>query len=147
MVARFRVDVLDFIVTCNHVHLLVYAGKGVEIEKGMQYIHGRMAQRYNALKGREGAFWSGRYHATLIENGQHLSQCMFYIDYSMMKAGAVPHPSARKHSGYHELCGVKMRISKIIAMNRRAICKSMRIILLIFYIEKLTASAISSGNY
>ncbi len=109
MIERFKIDILDYIVTSNHVHLLVYAGKGTEIAMGMQYLQGRMAQRYNMLRGREGAFWSGRYHATLIENGIHLSQCMFYIDYNMMRSGIVSHPSEWKHSGYHELCGAKMR--------------------------------------
>ena len=102
MIARFNVDVLNYIVTSNHVHILVYAGNGMEIEKGMQYLQGRMAQRYNMRTGREGAFWSGRYHATLIESGSHLSQCLFYIDYNMMRAREVSHPSEWKHSGYHE---------------------------------------------
>lgn len=113
MIARFNVDILNYIVTSNHVHILVYAGNGMEIEKGMQYLQGRMAQRYNMRTGREGAFWSGRYHATLIESGSHLSQCLFYIDYNMMRARAVSHPSEWKHSGYHELSGERKRYTII----------------------------------
>jgi putative transposase len=109
MISRFKVDVLNYMITSNHVHLLLYAGKGTEIEKGMQYLQGRMAQRYNKRTGREGAFWSGRYHATLIENGSHLSQCLFYIDYNMLRAGKVSHPSEWKHTGYHELIGARKR--------------------------------------
>ena len=109
MLSRFKVDLLDYMITSNHVHLLVYAGKGTEIEKGMQYLQGRMAQRYNKRTGREGAFWSGRYHATLIQNGSHLSQCLFYIGYNMLRAGAVSHPSEWKHTGYHELSGTRKR--------------------------------------
>lgn len=108
-ITRFKVDILNYMITSNHVHILVYAGSGMEIEKGMQYIQGRMAQRYNMRTGREGAFWSGRYHATLIESGTHLSQCLFYIDYNMMRTGAVSHPSEWKHSGYHELSGNRKR--------------------------------------
>lgn len=117
MVSRFKVDILNYTVTCNHVHLLVYASKGTEIANGMQYLQGRMAQRYNMFSDREGAFWSGRYHATLIETGEHLSQCVFYIDYNMMRAGVVSHPSEWTHSGYHELAGDKRR-NRIINFNK-----------------------------
>ena len=102
-------DVLNYVITSNHIHVLVYASKGIEIAKGMQYLQGRMAQRYNMLHKREGAFWSGRYHATLIESGNHLSECLFYIDYNMMRAGAVMHPSEWEQSGYHDIVGNRKR--------------------------------------
>jgi putative transposase len=122
MTARFNVDILNYMITSNHVHILVYAGKGMEIEKGMQYLQGRMAQRYNMRTGREGAFWSGRYHATLIESGNHLSQCLFYIDYNMMRAGAVSHPSEWRHSGYHEISGTRKRYRII---NKKKLLKKL----------------------
>lgn len=109
MIKRFKLDILNYVVTSNHVHLLVYANKGAEISKGMQYLQGRMAQRYNMLHKREGAFWSGRYHATLIESGHHLSECLFYLDYNMMRAGVVDHPSEWKYSGYHDISGKRKR--------------------------------------
>ena len=109
MISRFNVDILNYVITSNHIHLLVYASKGAEIAKGMQYLQGRIAQRYNMLHKREGAFWSGRYHATLIESGKHLSECLFYIDYNMMRAGVVSHPSEWEHSGYHDIVGNRKR--------------------------------------
>jgi hypothetical protein len=33
---------------------------------------GRTAQEYNQRKGRQGAFWEDRYHATAIEIDEHL---------------------------------------------------------------------------
>lgn len=116
MTRRFKVDVLNYVITSNHVHILVHADKGAEIAGGMQYLQGRMAQRYNMLRKREGAFWSGRYHATLIEDGRHLSRCMFYIDYNMMRAGVVSHPSEWEHGGHRELAGLRKRYRIV---NRR----------------------------
>src|SRR5262245_19775481 len=52
---RFGLSVLSYIVTSNHVHLLV------------QLIAGLTGQEYNQRKGRHGAFWEDRYHATAIE--------------------------------------------------------------------------------
>jgi putative transposase len=106
---RFKLDILNYVITSNHIHLLVYCRDGEEIEKAIQYVHGRVAQRYNKHNGRSGAFWSDRYHTVLIESGRHLSKCMFYIDYNMLRCGAVLHPEEWKHSGFHELAGLRKR--------------------------------------
>lgn len=124
MISRYKVNILNYCVTGNHVHLLVQAEHGTEIEKGMQYLQGRMGQRYNSFKNRHGAFWCGRYHATLIENGGHLSECLFYIDYNMMRAGAVGHPSEWKHCGYHEITGNKKR-NTIVNIQKLLLCLGM----------------------
>jgi putative transposase len=58
--------VLNYVVTCNHIHLLVKdTGRNV-IAQSMQLIAGRTAQEYNQRKARGGAFREDRYHATAI---------------------------------------------------------------------------------
>ena len=47
----------------------------------------RAAQDYNQRKGRQGAFWEDRYHATAIEVDEHLRRCLVYIDLNMVSAG------------------------------------------------------------
>ena len=89
---RFRIAILDYIVTSNHVHLLVWSRNSKNIPLAMQYLHGRFAQGYNHRKSREGAFWRDRYHTTAIESGDHLRRCLFYIDMNMVRAGEVDHP-------------------------------------------------------
>ena len=118
--SRFNIHILNYTLTCNHVHFLIYATNGNEISNAMQYLQGRVAQIYNKLAKREGPFWSGRYHATLIEDGYHFTQVLFYIDYNMMRAGVVNHPSKWVHSGYHELSGSVpfSLISKKMLFNR-----------------------------
>ncbi len=66
----------------------------------MQLIAGRTAQEY---KNRHGAFWEDRYHATAIQAGDYLHQCVAYIDLNMMRAGVVKHPRERENSGSREL--------------------------------------------
>jgi putative transposase len=68
---RFGLCVLDFIVTSNHVHLLVKDTGEDAIAQSMQLIAGRTAQEYNERKNRHGAFWEDRYHATAIEADEH----------------------------------------------------------------------------
>jgi putative transposase len=74
-------------VTSTHIHLLVKdTGAGV-IAESMQLIAGRTAQEYNRGKGKQGAFWADRYHATAIERDENLHRCLTYIDLNMVRAG------------------------------------------------------------
>lgn len=100
---RFGLCVLDFIVTSNHIHLLVQDCGHGEIAKSMQLIAGRTAQAYNQRKRRRGAYWEDRYHATAVEADEHLARCITYIDMNMVRAGAVSHPREWEASGYREI--------------------------------------------
>jgi putative transposase len=73
MQKRYKIDVLDYIITSNHVHLLLTAKNGARISDGLRYLHGRVAQFYNLQTGKDGAFWSDRFHSTLIQDGKHLT--------------------------------------------------------------------------
>jgi putative transposase len=100
---RFGLRVLNYIVTSNHVHVLVHdQGKG-EIARSMQLVAGRTAQEYNRRKKRNGAFWEDRYHATAVDTESHLARCMVYIDLNMVRAGVVQHPAQWPASGYREI--------------------------------------------
>jgi REP element-mobilizing transposase RayT len=100
---RFGLCVLNYMVTSNHVHLLVKDTGGDVIAQSMQLIAGRTAQEYNQRKNLHGAFWEDRYHATAIEADEHLHRCVVYIDLNMVRAGIVTHPLHWVHSGYREI--------------------------------------------
>lgn len=100
---RFGLCVLNYMVTSNHVHLLVKDTGREVIPRSMQLIAGRAAQEYNQRKGRQGAFWEDRYHATAVEAGAHLHQCLVYIDLNMVRAGVVKHAAQWAHGGYREI--------------------------------------------
>jgi len=111
---RYGVRILNYTVTSNHIHLLVKDGHGREvIPKTMQLIAGRTGQEYNQRKNRKGAYWEDRYHATAVEAGFYLIQCLVYMDLNMVRAGAVAHPSAWPFSGYNEIQNPRERYSLI----------------------------------
>ncbi len=114
---KYGADVLDFVVTSNHVHLLLWANSGSIISEVMQYIQGTTGRDFNRRKNREGAFWSGRYHPTLIQNGAHLTRCLFYIALNMVRAKVVVHPSEWECCGYHEIAGENNKHS-VVNLNR-----------------------------
>ncbi len=111
---RYRLRVLNYMATANHIHLLVFdRGKRVTIPKSMQLIAGRTAQEFNQRKKRKGAFWEDRYHATAVETNRHLISCLTYIDLNMVRAGRVAHPSQWPTCGYHEIQEPRQRYSII----------------------------------
>ncbi|MBD3412933.1 MAG: transposase [Candidatus Aminicenantes bacterium] len=101
---RHRLSILNYAVTSNHVHLLVYNdGRKNIIPRSMLLIASRTAQEYNFRKNRSGAFWEDNYHATAVESGKHLRECLVYIDLNMVRAGVVNHPEDWPFSGYNEI--------------------------------------------
>jgi len=100
---RFGLSVPNYMVTSNHVHLLVKDTGGPVIAQSMQLIAGRTAQEYNERKKRRGAFWEDRYHATTVAADEHLHRCLVYIDLNMVRAGVVHHPGKWKESGFSEI--------------------------------------------
>ena len=122
MAGAYRVSVLDYMVTCNHVHLLLWARRGREVAAAMHFLQGNTARDYNRRKAREGAFWGGRYHPTLIESGRHLSRCLFYIDMNMVRARVVEQPAGWDACGCRELAEDGKRRWPIIDRDRLLDC-------------------------
>jgi putative transposase len=111
---RYGLSVLSYAVTSNHIHLLVRDnGHRDVIPKSIQLIAGRTGQEFNKRKGRKGAYWEDRYHATAIEADKHLFQCLVYIDLNMVRAGVVEHPSEWGFCGYNEILAPRQRYALI----------------------------------
>jgi len=108
-VHRFRILMLNYCLTSNHTHLLLTVRRPAFISVFMRHLEGEFASAYNRSKHRRGAFWSERYHTTLIEDGPHLWNCMRYIDLNMVRAGGVDHPVDWRWCGYQEIVGLRLR--------------------------------------
>ena len=119
---RFGLCVLNYVVTSNHVHLLVKDAREGAIARSMQLIAGRTGQEYNQRKERQGAFWEDRYHATAVEGDEHLHHCLVYIDLNMVRAGVVRHPAAWAHGGYREIQNPPERYTLIELADLSASC-------------------------
>lgn len=106
---RYGLCVLNYVVTSNHIHLLVKDRGQGEIADSMQLVAGRVGQEYNLRKKRKGAFWEDRYHATAVATDEHLVRCLVYIDFNMVRAGVVRHPVKWPDGGYAELQSERQR--------------------------------------
>ena len=117
---RFGLTILNYIVTSNHIHLLVQDGYKQEVAKSMQLIAGRTAQEFNRRKNRKGAFWEDRYHATAVESGENLIKCLVYIYLNMVRAGVVQSPSEWLQSGFNE---IQSPPEKYQLIDRKKLCQ------------------------
>ncbi len=117
---RYGLSVLNYIVTSNHVHLLVHDHGNDAISPAMQLLSGRTAQEFNKRHKRSGAFWDDRYHATAVQTNEHLEHCMVYIDLNMVRAGEVSHPEEWSCSGYHESKHPRRRGARI---DTNSVCR------------------------
>jgi len=106
---EWDVSILSYILTSNHVHLLLSAPEIGELSGFMAHVSGGMARHYNRRKERAGSFWESRYRTTLVQDGVHLSRCLFYIEMNMVRAGVVSHPSKWGWSSFGELSGKRER--------------------------------------
>ena len=104
-----EVSLLTYNITSNHVHLIAYADQQDQIADWMQKVAGDFARKYNRRKERSGAFWEGRYHATMIDCGGYLQECMRCVELNMVRCGVVRHPQQWEWSGYQELMGSRRR--------------------------------------
>jgi putative transposase len=110
---RFGLRVLNYVVTSNHIHLLVWDHGEGAIPNSLQLMAGRTAQEFNQRKGRKGAFWEDRYHATAVETDDHLIRCLVYMDLNMVRAGVVAHPEEWPYGGYYELFHLPTRSARL----------------------------------
>ena len=108
-VRRFRITMLNYCITSNHTHLLVKVRQPARISTFMRHLEGEFASYYNRRKYRCGSCWNERYHSTLIEDGCHFWNCMFYIDLNMVRARVVDHPCHWRWGGYQEMSGRRRR--------------------------------------
>ena len=108
-VKLYDLSVLGYTITANHTHLLIRSERAEELSRLMQKLEGEFAEYYNIRKHRSGAFWGGRYHATMVDSGEYFWNCLRYIDLNMVRAGVVERPLDWRWCGYDELLGLRKR--------------------------------------
>jgi REP element-mobilizing transposase RayT len=88
----------------NHYHLLLETPCGW-LSRGMHWLNGRYAQRFNARHERCGHLFEGRFKAILVEKESHLLELHRYIVLNPVRAGIVERPQDWRWSSYRATCG------------------------------------------
>lgn len=108
-VARFKVPIYAYCVTRNHTHVVVHATSREAVSNLMHLASGAVAKRFNVRNERLGSMWQHPFQCTVIQDGQHLINCLRYVDLNMVRAGVVGHPRDWPWCSYDELTGRRQR--------------------------------------
>ena len=87
--AENTVQVHAYVLMDNHMHLLVTPQKDGGLPAMMQGVGRSYVRTFNALHGRTGTLWEGRYRSAVIQSERYLLACMVYIDLNPVRAGMV----------------------------------------------------------
>jgi len=74
----------------DHVHLLVEARDAKALSSAMSSLVIRFAKRLNAMLGRKGSVWDGRYHRHDLETPTEVARCVVYVLMNGKKHGLAP---------------------------------------------------------
>lgn len=110
---RYRLSVLNYVATSNHVHLLIQGNGSATLRECMSFINARTAADFQRWHAHRDPIWESSFQLTAVQNNAHLARCMTYIDMNMVRAGAVTRPEFWQCGGYHESLNPSRRCSRI----------------------------------
>ena len=74
------VAIVAYALCDDALHLLAVPPQADSLGRMMQSVGRRHVIAFNRRHGRQGALWAGRFHAAVVEEGEHLLLAMRYID-------------------------------------------------------------------
>ena len=87
---RFELNAVETV--GDHFHLIIRTLKDEEtIDRIMQYIKARTAEKYNKITKRKGPFWNERYKCRIVEHSKnpvpYYRHLLLYIKWNIVKKG------------------------------------------------------------
>ena len=101
--AKFPVQLYNYCLMTNHVHLLFKVGHADTLSEVMHWISTSFSRRFNKQAGRHGHLWEGRFRSTIIEQDSYFFRSMAYLDLNPVRAGMVSSPLDYQWSAHQAL--------------------------------------------
>jgi putative transposase len=92
LVAERKIDLHDFVVMPDHVHLLMTIRAEMAVEKAMQLLKGRFSYRLKKEFGYLGEVWQRGFSEARVDSIQDFERCRVYIADNPVRAGLVDSP-------------------------------------------------------
>ena len=100
---QHQVQLHAYVLMDNHFHLLLTPPDASSLSRMMQSLGRRYVGAHNAVHGRSGTLWEGRFKCSPVETERYFLACMRYIELNPVRAGMVAH--AHEHAwssaGHH----------------------------------------------
>lgn len=98
--ARRHCAIHAYVLMSNHVHLLVTPNERGSVAAMLQDLGRRYVRVINAIHGRTGTLWEGRYKSCLVDSENYLLTCHRYIEMNPVRAGLEKRASAYAWSSH-----------------------------------------------
>jgi len=86
---RFSWKIMHYCLMANHIHILGWIERGVEMPQLMQFLLLGYSRWYRKRASYVGHLWQGRYKSPLIEKESYFLECGRYIERNPVRAGIV----------------------------------------------------------
>jgi REP element-mobilizing transposase RayT len=103
---RFGWSVSAFVLMTNHFHLVLKTPEP-NLSRGMQWLNGKYAGRFNARHKRCGHLFQGRFKAVLVEKETYFANVLRYVVLNPVRAGIVERPEDFRWSSYRATAGLE----------------------------------------
>jgi putative transposase len=87
--ARLPVDLLGYCLMPNHFHLVLRPHADGDLGRWMQWLLTAHARRYHRHYGTSGHIWQGRFKAFPVQDDDHLSTVLRYVERNALRAELV----------------------------------------------------------
>jgi putative transposase len=88
----------------NHYHALLLTPEP-NLAKGMQWLNGTYARRFNTAHERDGHLWQGRYGSKPVPDDDHLMRLLGYLPMNPVTGGVCDDPADHRWSSYAAIVG------------------------------------------
>ena len=86
---HYAVTLQAYVLMDNHFHLLVTPPSAQALSRMMQALGRKYVGAHNAVHGRSGTLWEGRFKCSPVETDRYFLACMRYIELNPVRAGRV----------------------------------------------------------
>jgi putative transposase len=97
---KYGYSVHTYVLTTNHMHLLVTPQERDSISRTIQHVGRHYVTYANHVYGKSGTLWEGRHKGSAVSSEEYLLACMRYIEFNPVWAGMVETPGEYRWSSY-----------------------------------------------
>jgi putative transposase len=103
---RFGWSISGWVLMTNHFHLVIQT-PNANLSRGMHWLNGKYAARFNRTHRRRGHLFQGRFHSVLIQKESYFREVLRYVVLNPVRAKMVRRAENYRWSSYRATVGLE----------------------------------------